>query len=115
MNADFRFESQPTPRMIMNRLIQKVDPSFRRTLFVHTKVDVLLQTCKVNKVSLNRYFRNEFGRKSCYWIATLSSELRQNAKNAEDFRKSLLEQQKKILDELPNFDFDKRFFFFSFN
>lgn len=113
VNADVRFESQPTPRMVMSRLLHKVDPSFRRTVFVYTKIDILIQKCRANKIPLNRYFRNEFGKKNCFWITTLSNETRQKVKhNSDAFRKVLIDQQKQDLEELFNFEFDKKYGFF---
>lgn len=110
VNSQVRFDSEkPSPRMTMNRFIQRVDPCFRRTLFVHTKTDELLQLSRQEKKPLNRYFRNESGRKKCFWIANLSTEARNTAKkNVDQFRKEINNSQTQTLAQLLNFDFDKR-------
>ncbi len=99
---------------VNNVLLQtalSLDPNFSRTIFVHTKLNTMLQGI-YNAVDISRYFSGIVRTHSdtqAFWVTGLSQKCREVCVSEKQYRQRLTQARERDVNELSYLQADRRF------
>jgi hypothetical protein len=95
-------------RILLNSVLQ-LDPTFSRTIFVHSKLNSMLQGIH-SSAELDLYFRGisrVHAPLASFWVTSLSSKCRAACTSASQYRLRLLQARMRDLQELEYLHYDR--------